>query len=44
MVGVVSGGLPMQQSNIESSGDISDFSDGSEPAKVTVTRVPLMRW
>ena len=37
----LSGGLTIQQSDIESSGDISDSSDGSEPARVTVTPVPV---
>ena len=38
---VLSGGLPMRQSDTESSGDISDSSDGSEPTSVTVTSVPV---
>ena len=31
----------MRQSDTESPGDISDFSDGSELARVTITHVPL---
>ena len=47
MVGVVtrskglSGGLPVRQSNTESSSDINDSSDGFELARVTITPVPL---